>query len=311
MKETRPSQWKFGGLTPLGLGKQVVNSVSEDDLAGQSAELSYYFFLALFPLLIFLVSLLGFLASAGTHLRTDLLANLSRAVPPSASELVQKTLNEIIHSSSAGKALFGAIVALWSASSGMNAIMETLNRAYHVKETRSFVRRKLISIGLTIGTSALVLCAMVLALYGAKLADLVAAHVGLGSVLVYAWKIAQWPVLLGAMLAAFALVYYFAPNIEEPHWTWISPGAAAGLVIWLAASFALRVYLHFFNSYSSTYGSLGAVIILMLWLYLSGFALLLGGEVNSAIAHAEVEKAKQEEKDQRRAQEFQRDLQAA
>jgi membrane protein len=193
----------------------------------------------------------------------------------------------------------------------MNAVMETLNRAYHVKETRSYVRKKMISIALTIGTSALVLCAMVLALYGGKLADVVAAHVGLGSVLVYAWKIAQWPVLLGAMLAAFALVYYYAPNLEEPHWTWISPGAAAGLVIWLAASFALRVYLHFFNSYSSTYGSLGAVIILMLWLYLSGFALLLGGEVNSAIAHAEVEKAKQEEKDQQRAREFQKDLQAA
>jgi len=92
---------------------------------------------------------------------------------------------------------------------------------------------------------------------------------------------------------------------------WISPGAAAALIIWLAASFVLRVYLHFFNSYSATYGSLGAVIILMLWLYLSGFALLLGGEVNSVIAHAEIEKAKQEEKDQQRARDFQKDLQAA
>jgi membrane protein len=311
MKETRPSQWKFGGLTPLTLGKQVGKSVSEDDLSGQSAELSYYFFLALFPLLILLVSVLGYLASAGTQLRADLLANLSRAVPPSAGALVQKTLNEIISSRGSGKVIFGLLAALWSASSGMSAIMETLNRAYHVKETRSYIRKKLISIALTIGTSALVLCAMVLALYGGKLADLVAAHVGMGSLLVYAWKIAQWPVLLGAMLAAFALVYYYAPNLEEPHWTWISPGAAAGLVIWLAASFVLRVYLHFFNSYSSTYGSLGAVIILMLWLYLSGFALLLGGEVNSIIAHAEVEKAKQEEKDQQRSREFQNDLQAA
>jgi membrane protein len=311
MKETRSSQWKFGGLTPLGLGKQVGKSVSEDDLSGQAAELSYYFFLALFPLLILLVSVLGYLASAGTQLRADLLANLSRAVPPSASALVQKTLNEIISSRGSGKVIFGLLAALWSASSGMSAIMETLNRAYHVKETRSYIRKKLISIVLTIGTSALVLCAMVLALYGGKLADLVAAHVGMGSVLVYAWKIVQWPVLLGAMLAAFALVYYYAPNLEEPHWTWISPGAAAGLIIWLAASFVLRVYLHFFNSYSATYGSLGAVIILMLWLYLSGFAVLLGGEVNSVIAHAEIEKAKQEEKDQQRARDFQKDLQAA
>src|SRR5437763_15185834 len=107
MKETRPSQWKFGGLTPLGLGKQVVNSVSEDDLAGQSAELSYYFFLALFPLLIFLVSLLGYFASAGTQLRTDLMANRSRAVPPSAGQLVPTTFDERIHPSGAASVLFG------------------------------------------------------------------------------------------------------------------------------------------------------------------------------------------------------------
>jgi membrane protein len=311
MKETRPSQWKFGGLTPLNLGKQVGKSVSEDDLSGQSAELAYYFFLALFPLLIFLISVLGYFAAAGTQIRTDLMANLARAVPSSASQLVDKTLNEVIKARGSGKVIIGALAALWSASSGMSAVIETLNRAYHVKETRSYVRQKLTSIALTIASSALVIFAIVLVTYGGKLADVVAAHVGIGVALVYLWKIVQWPVLLGAMLLAFALVYYFGPNLEEPHWTWISPGAAAGLIIWLAASFAVRVYLHFFNSYSNTYGSLAGVAILMLWLYVSGFALLLGGEVNSAIAHAEIETAKQEERDKQRAQEFQRDLQAA
>ena len=311
MKETRPSQWKFGGLTPLSLGKQVGKSISEDDLSGQSAELAYYFFLALFPLLIFLISVLGYFAAAGAQIRTDLMANLARAVPSSASELVQKTLNEVIKARGSGKVIIGALAALWSASSGMSAIIETLNRAYHVKETRSYVRRKLTSIGLTVASAALVIVAIVLVIYGGKLADVVAAHVGIGAALVYLWKVVQWPVLLGAMLLAFALVYYYGPNLEEPHWTWISPGAAAGLVIWLAASFAVRVYLHFFNSYNSTYGSLAGVAILMLWLYVSGFALLLGGEVNSAIAHAEIETARQEERDKQRAQEFQRDLQAA
>jgi membrane protein len=311
MKETRPSQWKFGGLTPLSLGKQVGKSVSEDDLSGQSAELAYYFFLALFPLLIFLVSVLGYFASAGSQIRGDLMANLSRAVPPSAGELVQKTLNEVIKSRGSGKVIIGLLAALWSASAGMTAVIDTLNRAYHVKETRSYIRQKLTSIALTIGTAALVLIAVVLVLYGGKLADVVAAHVGLGMALVYLWKIVQWPVLLVAMLVAFAIVYYFGPNLEKPHWTWVSPGAAAGLVIWLAASFILRVYLHFFNSYSATYGSLAGVAILMLWLYVSGFAVLLGGEVNSAIAHAEIEKAKQDERDKQRTQEFEKDLQAA
>ena len=311
MKETKPSQWKFGGLTPLRLGKQVGKSVSEDDLSGQSAELAYYFFLALFPLLIFLISVLGYFAAAGAQIRTDMMDNLARAVPSSASELVQKTLNEVIKARGSGKVIIGALAALWSASSGMSAVIETLNRAYHVKETRSYVRQKLTSIALTVASCALVIVAIVLVIYGGKLADVVAAHVGIGVALVYLWKIVQWPVLLGSMLLAFAMVYYFGPNLEEPHWTWISPGAAAGLVIWLAASFVVRIYLHFFNSYSATYGSLAGVAILMLWLYVSGFAVLLGGEVNSAIAHAEIEKAKQEEREKQRAQEFQRDLQAA
>jgi membrane protein len=290
------------------MGKGVIKSISEDYLSGHAAELAYYFFLALFPLLLFLISLLGYFAAAGTQVRTSLMNMLARAVPPSAWQIVQKTLTEVIQSRGAGKVIFGLLAALWSASSGMSAVMTTLNVAYHVKETRSFIRQKVTSVGLTIGASVLVLCALVLMLYGGKLADLIAAHTGLGVVFVYTWKIVQWPLLLFAMFLSFALVYYFAPNLEEPHWSWISPGAAAGLVIWLAASFALRVYLHFFNSYSATYGSLGAVIILMLWLYLSGFALLLGGEVNSAIAHAEVEQQEQATNDQERSRKVEEDI---
>lgn len=307
--EHTPSQWKFGGLTPLALGKRVVSSISDDNLSGESAELSYYFFLALFPLLLFLVSLLGYFAAAGTELRMNMMTMLARAVPPSASDLVQKTLAEVIKSRGSGKLIIGLLAALWSASSGMSAIMETLDVAYHVKEKRSYIARKIISIGLTVGTSVLVLCAMVLVLYGGKLAQVVAAHAAFGNVFVYAWKIAQWPIIVAALFLSFALIYYFGPNLEKPHWTWISPGASAGVVIWLMASFALRVYLHFLNSYNATYGSLGAVIILMLWLYVSGFALLLGGEVNSAIAQAEVAKAKQEKDDRQCHQQIERDIQ--
>lgn len=308
MKQPVPSQWKLGGLSPLMLAKRVGKSIPEDNLSGESAELAYYFFLAIFPLLLFAISLLGFFAAAGPQLRANLMSGLAQALPPSASALVDKTVNEIVKSRGSGKIIFGLLGALWSASAGMSAIMETLNVAYHVKEKRSYLRTKAIAIALTIASALLVLFAFVLLLYGGKLANLVSAQIGAGSLLADAWKIAQWPVLLAAMFLSYSLVFYFGPNLEKRRWTWISPGATAGLVLWLAVSFGLRVYLHYFNSYNKTYGSLGAVAILMLWLYLSGFALLLGGEINSAIAQAEVAQEKQKEEYEARHRKVEREI---
>lgn len=152
-----------------------------------------------------------------------------------------------------------------------------------MKETRPWWKQKAMIIALTLGLAALMIVALVLVLYGGKLGQVIATHIGLGKAFKIAWAILQWPVSFAAMFLSFSLVYYFGPDLKNGKWFWVTPGAAAGVALWLVASLAFRVYLHFFNSYSATYGSLAAVIILMLWLYITGFAVLIGGEVNWVI----------------------------
>jgi membrane protein len=283
----RISLWKFGGLTPYTLIRRTYAEINKDDVFGHSAELTYYFLLALFPALLFMITLLGLMSGPGSELRNQLTAYMAKGMPSSAAELVQKTLNEIHQNSSALKALIGALGALWAATGGIDAISKTLNIAYGLQETRSFVRKKLTSIGLTFGLAILIIGALALIAFGGQIGGLVAAKVGLGGAFEVVWKIMQFPVALGAMFLAFAMIYYFAPNMKDPQWYWISPGAAVGVVVWIAASVGFSIYLKFFNSYSKTYGSLGAVIILMLWLYITGMAILIGGEVNSEISKAD------------------------
>jgi membrane protein len=279
-----PSLWKFGGIGPIRLGKRVWKEFDHDDVYGKAAQLAYYFLLAVFPALLFMVSLLGFLAGPGTELRASLFHTLQSILPPESSQLVSKTVDEVSSAAGGGKLTFGIVTALWAASGGLSALMSTLNVAYEVKETRGWFKTKAIALALTIELAFLIIVALTLVLFGGKLGEMVAGRIGwhgFGAV----WQVLQWPVVLGAMLLAFASVYYFAPNLKKPEWYWVSPGAVVGLIVWLAVSFAFRLYLQFFNSYSKTYGSLGAVIILMLWFYLTGLAVLIGGEVNSEIGH--------------------------
>lgn len=297
------------GLTPLQLIIRASKSINEDDVLGRSAALSYYFMLALFPLLLFLLSLFGLLAGPGSDLRSSLLQMLARVVPASASELIHKTVDEITRNSGGGKLVFGVLAALWAAANGMSAIMESLNVAYHVKETRSWVRKHITSVCLTLASSTVLITALALVLYGGKIAESVTQHLGMGSGFTIAWLIVQWPLVILFMLLGFSLIYYFAPNLEEPKWEWVTPGALAGFLLWILASVAFRIYLHFFNSYSATYGSVGAVIILMLWLYLTGAAILIGGELNSEIKHAEINQEAQRDGQKKRDREYQNLLQ--
>ena len=283
------SLWKLYGLSPLALLKRVWAEIQNDDVFGRAAQLSYYFLLALFPLLIFLTSLIGMVLGTGSGLRRSLFSYLAEVMPPTAFKLVEATMIEINKGSSGGKLSFGLLAALWAASNGMGAITEALNVAYDVKESRPWWKSRLQSIGLTVALSVLIIGALVLVLYGGKIVGALEAGFDLGSGFVTIWRLAQWPIVLASMLLAFALIYYFAPDLREQKWTWLTPGAVVGVVLWLLASFGLRTYLHFFDSYSNTYGSLGAVIILMLWLYLTGVAVLVGGELNSELEHMAAE----------------------
>jgi membrane protein len=284
--DNKPSLWKLGGLTPLELAKRTWKEIDEDEGFARSASLAYYFILAVFPAMLFVLSIVGYLTADGSELQASLFSTLARVMPASASDLIQKTFQEVSQASSAGKAAFGILGALWAASQGVAAVMQSLNVAYEVKERRPWWKQKVLAIALTLALAVLVLGALGLMLFGGKVAGSLSSHSALGYALVVAWNIVQWPVVLGFMFAAFAVTYYFAPHLKEPEWHWITPGSAAGLLCWLIASFALKFYLHFFNSYSKTYGSIGAVIILLLWLFITGFSVLLGGEANAEIDKA-------------------------
>ncbi|HWR13902.1 MAG TPA: YihY/virulence factor BrkB family protein [Terriglobales bacterium] len=293
-----PSPWELGGLTVPQLGRRVWAEINgDDDVFGRAAELAYFFFLALFPALIFATAVLGLMAGPGSELRQSLLDYLARAMPPSASELVRQTLDQTTQASGGGKLSFGILAALWSASAGMAAIMDTLNIAYEVEESRPWWKKRSVAIALTIGVTALTLISLAVILFGGNIADFVSQHVGLGGALTVTWKVVQWPLALVCLSVVFAMVYYFAPNVEQRTWHWVTPGAVIGMVLWLAASFVFRVYLHFFNSYSATYGALGAVIILLLWFYITGLAILIGGEINSVIEDAAAKRGAAEAKE--------------
>jgi membrane protein len=288
-----PSLWKFGGLTPLKLTQLAITKIGEDELSTRSAALSYYFILALFPMLLFLVSLIGILAGPGSQLRDSIISGLGRLAPGSASDLIHSVVNQTFKSSSGLKLAMGLLGALWAAS---GAVVISLNVVYRVKETRAWWKQRLTIVGLTLALAALIIVALVLVLYGGKIGQLLATQIGLSDVFRVAWKVLQWPLSFAAMFLSFSIIYYFGPDLEERKWYWVTPGAVGGVVLWLLVSLGFRLYLHFFNSYSATYGSLGAVIILMLWLYITGFAVLIGGEVNWIIENEDVQAASFEEK---------------
>jgi membrane protein len=286
VKREMASLWNLNGLTWKALGRRVWSEVLNDDVFGRAAELAYYFLLALFPLLLFLTSVIGILLGSGTGLRHSLFNYLSKVLPGSAFQLVDSTMYEVSNASGGGKIAFGILAALWAASNGMGAITHALNIAYDVKESRPWWKQRLIAVELTIALSVLIISALVLVLYGGRIGEHLAGHYGLGEVFTVAWKILQWPIVLSFMVLAFALIYYFAPDLRDQKWMWLTPGSAIGVTLWLLVSFGFRLYLHFFDSYSKTYGAMGAVIVLMLWLYLTGAALLIGAEVNSEIENA-------------------------
>ena len=290
------SIWDLGGLSLRELGKEVYERADRDDVFGRASQLAYNFFLAVFPLLLFMISLLGLLASRGAALRDQLFTALANALPASAYQLTSQTLHEIINSTGGGKTLFGAFFFFWSATSGTSTMISVLNSAYHVYDSRPWYKVRAIALGLTLGLCLLVFLALTLVLFGGHFAEILRTNLGIGGIAVVAWKVVQWVLALIALSLAFSLVYYFGPDIKEQHWYWITPGSVVGVLLWFAASLGFRVYLHFFNNYSKTYGSLGTVIILLLWFYVSGLVFLLGGEINAAIEHAAAERGHPEAK---------------
>lgn len=261
-------------------GREFFHAVSRDDLFGRSAQLAYYFFFAIFPGFIFLSALLS--AFSGSSLRDSLMVHLPKVVPPRAFHLMHDTFTQTTHGR--GVMTFGALVALWSATAGMTAICNTLNAVHEVKESRPYWKVRLVALWLTIAAMILLLAAAGALLSGnatIKLWPDGPFHLPL----TWAVRIASWIVAFLLVAILFALVYFFAPDIKEQKWHWITPGAITAIILWIAATIGLRVYLHFSHSFSATYGALGAVIVLLLWFYVTGFAILVGAEINTVREH--------------------------
>jgi membrane protein len=284
--EKLQSIWKLGGLTWKQLGVRVWNGIFDDNLLGRAAELAYNFILSVFPLFIMLLSIFGLYASHSSQLRQNLMFYLSRVLPPDAYSVVSHTISRLAANSGSGKITLGIVLTLFFASGGVNTMMSTLNGAYEVKEGRSWWKVRLIAIALTAALTVLIASALILVLVGGTLASFVGAKAGIGPAVITTWKVAQWPAVLFFIMFSFSLIYYFGPDVKEQHWYWITPGSVFGVLLWLVASFGFRVYLGYFNTYSKTYGSLGAVMILLVWLYVTGLAFVIGGEINAQIEHA-------------------------
>jgi membrane protein len=278
------SLWTRGGLTWRELGVRLFRQIFEDELLGRCAELSYFFLFSVFPLLLFLTTLFGYLAEANESLQFDIFLWVSR-VSPSAevTRLLQGTLAEIIQGRGGAKLSLSLLFALWISSNGMIAVSRTLNVACGLKETRRWWKRRLIAVVLTVTFSVLIIGALLLIFSGGTIAARLTAFFG-GGFIPLLWRLLQWPLILVFLVLSFEMIYNYAPNLgDSPNRQWWTPGAVTAVALWLLVSFGFRLYLSYFHIYSTAYGSLGAVILLLVWFYLTGFALLMGGEVNSEI----------------------------
>ena len=287
------SLWDLQGIPLMTILKRTVNSFQEDNLLSRAAELGYYFLFALFPTLLSASSIIGLFVKTKADFYPKLLNYLSLVVPPSALGIVLETFNQTARASSGGKFVFGLAAALWAASVGFTAIQDTLNIVYKVKETRPYWKVRGAAMLVTL-LLAIVISIALFSLFAGDLAahflsDRLPTHM-LSLLVSITIRLAAWLVATALLMLIFAIIYYYAPDVRSKKWHWLTPGAAVGIVCWVAASIILRLYLHYFNSYSVTYGSLGAVIILLTWFYVTGLMLLLGAEFNSEIAAAVLEK---------------------
>lgn len=279
----RWNPWKLGGLDGKTFVLRLWKESQRDDIFGRAAQLAYYFLLALFPALLFLTALIGLFPLKETL--PELMQYLQTVLPADALSLLERYLENVVQGSGGDILSLGLLGALWASSSGVTAIMEALNVVYGAQETRPYWKVRLIASLLTIGLAGFIILSITLILYGARIGAWIANIVGLGWLFLLSWNILQWPVAILLMLFALAVIYYICPNIEHD-WRWVTPGSVCAVSLWLALSLGFKAYVENFGNYNAAYGSIAGVIVLMLWLYLTGMVMLLGGEINAQIEQA-------------------------
>lgn len=272
--------------TQLGwfdLAKRTVRDSVKDDVFGLAAQLAYYFFLALFPALLCLIAFASLFPLH--HLTDEMMRLLGPFAPAAALAIIRDQMVKLASRDDSGLFSLGLLGALWSSSAAMGAIVNAMNRAYDITEARAWWRVRLLAIFLTVGLSFFILIALTLVLAGPQLADLCARWFGFPLAFAWTWKILQWPLVFLLVSTGIGLIYYFAPDAEQD-WVWITPGSLLATLLWLAGSLGFRLYVVHFGNYEGTYGAIAGVIVVMLWFYLTGLAIVIGAEMN-----AEIEKA--------------------
>lgn len=262
------------------LGRRTLHELIDDDVLGMSAQLGYYMALALFPALVVLVAIVSYLPWS---VLGDLVRTIDRIAPAEIVTLVRDQLEQISRSPDHGLLTVGVLGAIWTSSTALVSIVSTLNRAYDVTESRPWWKVRLLAIALTVGMAVLIVSAGVLVIAGPAITAALESRVGLSGA--SAWMILQWPLIFALASLGIAIIYYFAPDVKQ-EWVWITPGSLVATSLWLVVSLGFRYYVSAFGNYNETYGALGAAAILLLWMYLTGLAILIGGEINSVIEHA-------------------------
>ncbi|MEF2097199.1 YihY/virulence factor BrkB family protein [Bacillus sp. CFBP9009] len=263
----------------IKFSKKLIKEIKEDRVTGLAAEQAYYYLLALFPLLILLLSLLPYL---NIDIQTAL-DTIKTFMPAETMEVIEKNIINILSERNGGLLTFGFLGTIWSASNGMNAFIHSMNIAYDVEETRNFIKARFISIVLTLGLVVAFIVMLGLPVFGKVIIDLLQQVIPIPEETQILFSLLRWVIAVVVISLVLTFLYRFAPNKSFP-FKHVIPGAVTATVLWLGISLGFSFYVSNFANYSSTYGSLGGVIILMLWLYLSGLIFVIGGEIN-AILH--------------------------
>jgi len=266
------SKWKTRSM-------DLLRRLKEDDVSSLGAQLSYSFLFAFFPLLIFIITVLGF-----SSIRIEeVLAGVKSIVPYEVFKLTEKTIREVMNNKNFKLLSFGIITAIWIASNGFLAVIKGLNKAYDVDENRGIIKVEMIALSCTVILALIIVISFILLVFGEVNGDLILKHFGLGLSFINAWNYFRYCVAIIIMMFIFASIYHFIP-CRKLTWKEVIPGATFTSIGWIVCSEAFSYYVNKFSNYSMLYGSIGAVIILMTWLFLISVLLLVGGEINATLS---------------------------
>ncbi len=278
--------WRLGGLSPWELARKVIEDAAENDLFERASGLAFDFLFALLPLLFILLAVFSLFASHSAQLRNSLLAYFADFLPPMASQLLDRVAGELAANRSGEKLVIGFVLGLWFSSGGVAAMISSLNRAYRLRESRSWLKVRGIALGLALSISILLILALGLVLVSGDVFDWIGSELQMASATVAISKALQWPTALLFVLFSDGLILRFGPDRPAKRWQWFTPGAVFAATLWMAVSVGFRFYLRYVNNYPVIFGSLGAAAILLVWLYVSGLSFLIGGEINASIERA-------------------------